>query len=102
MKMIQLLSQLTPEQARKHVIIKDTKQNKQQNEISLALNLGGCIVPLDVIEPGATLLNVQKGQVDIVIEQLKGAINRGAFDAVFHVMIKKFQQLSTDLSSIKN
>ncbi|PAJ75304.1 hypothetical protein CJF42_05960 [Pseudoalteromonas sp. NBT06-2] len=92
MEMIQILSKLTPEQARAHVIIKNMNKGIVKNEISLSLNLGGCVVPLDVIEPGTTLLSIRKDQVNIVVEQLKGALNRGAFDAALKDIIQKFQK----------
>lgn len=91
MKMNQLLSQLTPEQARKHVVIKNKDKSNTSGEITLSINLGDNVVPLDVLWPGTTVLKVKKDQVLTVIEDLKGAINRGAFDDAFAVVIKKYE-----------
>lgn len=100
--MIQLFSKLTPEQARRHVIIKDVNRGGVENEVSLSLNLGGCIVPLDVIEPGTTVLKVDKDQINNVIQDLKGAINRGAFDSMFVIMIRQFEELSNPITPYTN
>ena len=97
MNMIQLLSKLTPEQARNHIVIKNTEM--LSNDVFLSLNLGGYIVPLDVIEPGITSLKVNKAQVYTAIEELKGAINRGAFDNILKQMIKQFEALSKPVTS---
>ena len=91
MKMNQLLSRLTPEQARKHVVIKNKDKTNASGEISLSLNLGDSVVPLDVLGPGTTVLKVKKDQVYTAIEDLKGAINRGAFDDAFAIVIKKYE-----------
>lgn len=73
--------QLSIEEAREAVKIKDgNKKANEDGSQALTLTLGKHTLGLDVIKPKATRINATADQVEAFTEQLRAAINEGAFD----------------------
>lgn len=72
---------LSIEDARVAVKIKDgNKVPKEDGSQALTLVIGRITVSLDAVAPKATRINADKNQIEAFTEQLRTAIDAGAFD----------------------
>lgn len=74
------IHQLSVEDARSRVIIRDGNKTKKEGSQALVLGCGRRVLPLDIIKKGSTRLNVADAEVEAVTKQLQAAIDDGAFD----------------------
>jgi phage protein D len=92
----------TVEEARELVKVRDQNKVKRGNLVSLGINLGRCLLPLDKIKAKATRLVVSDEAQDGIAEALLAHVAAGAFDEEIAIALAQTKATAEKMADAVN